>query len=666
MFSKRGDNANNLRFNSQDSRAIKKLRKNIKLAESRKRSITEKLKVFESQLSENRITYAEYEFLKNNYLGNKTEEEWGKYYDDYKNKASRLIRDYQPLEEKVADAPKKNTTHIIIPLLLVILSLPIFFFLSNYTGFSTAEIVEFEYNHSWQNAFVRISSNGTQVDIPALELLINDTIFVNLSNVNPELTGDVYVDLIADGELIDSRKITIRTDQGLIEPPFNEINFTEPENATGLNETTEIPQENITTMPINVTGEISIEIIQGQAVAGIPVEWGARISKGASKANLILIRQAYNITLSDGSRELTVNLSSNLENLTVILPDEAGNYFAKYRTPAINISIDSYNGLRKVKLESEMPYANVSAEVFIGNYDAITATTNGVEINLTNGIAFVQFANITNSISFEIDVKALGISKNLSSDAAILTEGKDDLRVQVISDSNANPNLKIDCDKLKLENHSLSLHIENYSCQTTGKISFNGDIIGLSVTFGNLSYSASAGITAINATNCTAISGKMVLDKDSICDNGFKINNDSEIDCKFKEIRGNGIGLFVAGKNAKIKNCRITGFRRGIEINDTKNVTLENIVLDNTQLGISIGNVSEVSISNVMIMNGPGTGLLITNSPGIYVENVTVSGNSRGALIINSRPKHMLIYAYNNAEYGVEYRDGRHVRRMLN
>ena len=452
-----------------DSRIIKKLRKNIKLTETRKRNLSTKLKEFENKLLEGRITYSEYEYLRNNYLDGKTEGEWYQYYDEYKDKAARLINEYKPLVEQHPDYETKKSNHILIPIILVLLALPLFFFLTSYTGFFVAEDIQFEYNQSWTEAFVRVSSDGFRIDIPALELLVNnDTIIVNLTNINSTLTGDVYVDLIADGQLIDSRKITIETDEPVLTLPVELIN------------------ESNQTFDINIT------------------------------------------------------------NQTIYL-------------------------------------------------------TNVSELNLTNGTLpqNITELNLTNATL--------------------------------------------------VENITLDLNITNQTLETN--ITLNESEI-------------------IDEDYCTKdknkLKGKIKLELNIICEEGLDLDDDSELDCQLKEIRGNANGLRIHGKNSKIINCKFIGFNKGIEINDSSNIILDNILIENTISGVSIGNSSSISIFNLTISNSRGTGFVLIDSPNAYIENITVSNNPRGALIINSRPKHLVIYAYNNTEYGVEYRDGRHVRRMLN
>src|SRR3989338_11329595 len=78
------------------------------------------------------------------------------------------------------------------------------------------EYVEFSVNEgiNLSNALVRVSSNGSSLDLLASELLsLNQTIAINLSSIDIPKIGVVYVDLISNGEVIDSRKIVINNNE---------------------------------------------------------------------------------------------------------------------------------------------------------------------------------------------------------------------------------------------------------------------------------------------------------------------------------------------------------------------------------------------------------------------------------------------------------------------
>ncbi|MBU4241604.1 MAG: hypothetical protein KKF52_00065, partial [Nanoarchaeota archaeon] len=245
MVGKRGikDSKYNLKNNLEDTTKeiaykINVLRHNLQEAENRENELIHKLNRYKQLYQEERLTYAEYEFVLNKYLKGKSATEWLFYFTNYRIEAEQIIQELelelqrihslpQPvkqkeiLEEKVSSftLPKLNykiVSFVSIALLFMLIA----FFISepNLTGFSVYE-VNFELNESWnlENSIVRVSQGEFVQDLPLLNFIFDGKIIIDLRKFNLNKSGEIYVDIIVDGFLVESKKVDFVFDNELCE-----------------------------------------------------------------------------------------------------------------------------------------------------------------------------------------------------------------------------------------------------------------------------------------------------------------------------------------------------------------------------------------------------------------------------------------------------------------
>ncbi|PIN80986.1 hypothetical protein COV16_00045, partial [Candidatus Woesearchaeota archaeon CG10_big_fil_rev_8_21_14_0_10_34_8] len=274
----------NLKTNSASSNyRLEKLKQNIKLAQERKLEIVDKLLDFSQRYKEERITYAEYEFLLNNYLQGESLKFWEDYYDNYIQDARTAISQREEsLEEKVTVIPKttrKRTTPItndnIKLTILVVVFILGFLFLNNFTGFSVYDTVNFDLNQSWNmdSSFIRVSYEGYVEDQPLSEFVLDNGILVELEKFNITGKGKVYVDLIVDGILVDSQtvKIDIEEEVENVTESFEEFlgeNITDFNNESVVEVNETIVESNFTEIEENETDSNFTEIEENETIIG--------------------------------------------------------------------------------------------------------------------------------------------------------------------------------------------------------------------------------------------------------------------------------------------------------------------------------------------------------------------------------------------------------------
>ncbi len=115
----------------------------------------------------------------------------------------------------------------------------------------------------------------------------------------------------------------------------------------------------------------------------------------------------------------------------------------------------------------------------------------------------------------------------------------------------------------------------------------------------------------------------------------FKSFENKTLDCQGKTISGGGgYGIYLNGKSGNIiKNCIITGFTKGIflENNSNNNVLENNTISGSNESGIRLSNSSQnILEGNASSFNG-GDGIIITGSSNnTLIDNITDSNGGEG------------------------------------
>ncbi|MBI4154169.1 hypothetical protein HY501_02440, partial [Candidatus Woesearchaeota archaeon] len=190
---------------------IARIKRNIEFCAVKKVEIERKLGEFSQRYQDEKITYAEYQYLATHYLKGKSLEYWQQYYDSYQEEARRFLLQYEgELERKAAFSASVKRNYFPAVGLAAVLLLSVVFFTS-LTGFFVQEPLSFDINGSWDlgNAFVRLSFNEFKEDIPALGLVVGDKIIVLLDGYNFTGPGTLYADLLVNGSLEASRSVVI-------------------------------------------------------------------------------------------------------------------------------------------------------------------------------------------------------------------------------------------------------------------------------------------------------------------------------------------------------------------------------------------------------------------------------------------------------------------------
>ncbi len=108
------------------------------------------------------------------------------------------------------------------------------FIFTSYTGFAVKEIVSIPYEEGFENGTIKVSLNETIWEFEVQELVKDKDIILNLTSLETNEYGELYIDIIVNGTVVESKKVII---EGKEEKPFvtEEVNETVEEKFSEAN-----------------------------------------------------------------------------------------------------------------------------------------------------------------------------------------------------------------------------------------------------------------------------------------------------------------------------------------------------------------------------------------------------------------------------------------------
>ena len=299
---------------------------------------------------------------------------------------------------------KKNE---IIPFVIVILfCISLVLVSQNYTGLAIIEDnqIYFDWNETWNinGSWVRVSQGNTLVDTPTLNLLVENTVHVNLNNYN--LTnGTIFIDLIVDETVIDSISIE-EIIENIIETPEEVI---------------ELPEEVIEVLPeINESEEIIEVLADNPSIALSMINPTGNVN--------VIQNQFFNVSV-----EVTCN-DQDCGQINVSL-DPVG-------SPVSCKEVFQLDSTKSSGVHTIYPYNNgTSFNVYCDmDTDGGGWTLVGsVYQNTLDDLGLVYHSNLTTLTPTDSSATAQGIwlgMRNLSNTSRVHTNSTDDIRFSCKSD----------------------------------------------------------------------------------------------------------------------------------------------------------------------------------------------------------------------------------------
>ncbi|MFH1630805.1 MAG: NosD domain-containing protein, partial [Candidatus Aenigmatarchaeota archaeon] len=126
--------------------------------------------------------------------------------------------------------------------------------------------------------------------------------------------------------------------------------------------------------------------------------------------------------------------------------------------------------------------------------------------------------------------------------------------------------------------------------------------------------------------------------------------NDVVLDCAGYKITGDGTGIGVDMlnyNNTIIKNCDITGFATGVDVDGISiGTVVNNSIYNNTQYGIAtVGTPNNANVTGNRVYNNSIHGILIPGGTGHNLTYNSVYNNTQGGIVLLGQPN---IVIYNN------------------
>jgi len=145
---------------------------------------------------------------------------------------------------------------------------------------------------------------------------------------------------------------------------------------------------------------------------------------------------------------------------------------------------------------------------------------------------------------------------------------------------------------------------------------------------------ASAG--AVIYLNISLSGTNITLDSNTACISLYPLGNNKTFDCQGNSITGNGSGygvlLFLNNNNITIRNCNISNFSYGFNLNGVANSTIINNTINSNRYGIYSYSSNNINITNNSFNLNKYNGIYSYSSPYTTIFKNFINSNGNGSV----------------------------------
>ncbi|MFH1630803.1 MAG: NosD domain-containing protein, partial [Candidatus Aenigmatarchaeota archaeon] len=397
------------------------------------------------------------------------------------------------------------------------------------------------------------------------------------------------------------------------------------------------------------------------------LEFVQNVNHSSITYNRIYNNSVHGIFLNSASTNNTImynNISENSagsvfiifsSNNTVVSNTMASNTYGAIFLSAYNNTISSNtiaNNTQGVVLVIQSTYNNFTDNIIANNTAYGISMTNNVAISDVSNNTFNNFFrnNITDNgvgiYSFQNNTNNTYINNTIANNTNQSFYNNDTFAVNVSSNYWGSTNCTI---------INASIY-DGKNDSGLGNVTFL-DFLNASYPDGSLRNCTEPATPAL-ACGDTITSSTNMTENLTSAGTCFTIGaNDIVLDCAGYKISGdttdNGITL-GSYNNVTIKNCVVTGFSIGMDVNGVTNITVLNNTVYNNSYGIgSSGSPVNINITGNRFYNNTIHAILLPGGSGHSFTNNFIYNNTQGGIVLMSQPNNITNNNLTSNQYGL-------------